>query len=384
MLYTGLYQTLTVSRISEHGLYLSDEEGAEVLLPNRYVSLEDKVGDKIEVFVYHDTLNRLTATRERPMATIGEVAALECVDKNVHGAFLNWGITAKDLFVPNREQNFPMEIGRRYVVYLYRDVVTDRVVATARLAKHIGNSEIVVREREDVEIVVAQRIERGFRVVINNRNWGVVYDNQLFEPLHIGDKRRGYISRVTDERRIDVMLRQQGYDEVRSSAVRLAALAQQNDGILPLSDNSSPEEIKQRAQMSKKVFKKALGYLMSHGATRQTERGLEIIGQMEQLSNEQKSVEQKSTNTAPKSPQRAESADRRERRAERKEQSDRTIRKEHTERPERKERQQRTDRAERTERTERTEKPAAVSHKTRTEREGNRHAYTKFLRTKSE
>lgn len=370
MLYTGLYQTLTVSRISEHGLYLSDEEGAEVLLPNRYVSLEDKVGDKIEVFVYHDTLNRLTATRERPMATIGEVAALECVDKSVHGAFLNWGITAKDLFVPNREQNIPMEIGRRYVVYLYRDVVTDRVVATARLAKHIGNSEIVVREREDVEIVVAQRIERGFRVVINNRNWGVVYDNQLFEPLHIGDKRRGYISRVTDERRIDVMLRQQGYDEVRSSAVRLVTLAQQNDGILTLNDNSSPEEIKEVAQMSKKVFKKALGYLMSHGVTRQTERGLEIVGQVEE-----QSVEQKSTHTAPKSPKKTESTDRRERRTNRKEQSDRTIRKEQTERTERKERQQRT---------ERTEKPSVVSHKTRTEREGNRHAYTKFLRTKSE
>ena len=368
MLYTGLYQTLTVARISEHGLYLSDEDGAEVLLPNRYVSLEDKVGDKIEVFVYHDTLNRLTATREHPFATIGEVAYLEVVDKSVHGAFMNWGITAKDLFVPNREQNFPMEIGRRYVVYLYRDTVTDRVVATARLAKHIGNSEIVVRDKEEVEIVVAQRIERGFRVVVNNRNWGVVYDNQLFEPLHVGDKRRGYVSRVTDERRIDVMLRQQGYDEVCSSAAKLVELAKQNNDILPLSDKSSPEEIKEVAQMSKKVFKKAVGYLMSHGLTTQTESGLKVMGEIDENIAKVKPAAQQ-----PAVQKRAERVPAKE---------------ERPARPER--RQERPARAEkRAERPAREQekseaKPAAPSQKSRTAREGNKHAYTKFLRTKSE
>lgn len=351
MLYTGLYQTLTVARISEHGLYLTDGEGAEVLLPNRYVSLEDKEGDQIEVFVYHDSSNRLIATRERPVATIGEVAYLEVVDKNVHGAFMNWGITAKDLFVPNREQNFPMEIGRRYVVYLYRDSVTDRVVATARLAKHIGNSEIVVRDKEEVEIVVAQRIERGFRVVVNNRNWGVVYDNQLYEPLHVGDRRRGYVSQVTDERRIDIMLRQQGYDEVISSAVRLVELAKQNNNILPLSDSSSPEEIKEMAHMSKKVFKKAVGYLMRHGLTNQTESGLEITGEVEQ--QEPKSAPTPPAKPAPKEPLSAP-----------KESRVRPARPERNSKPQK-----------------RAETPV-ITQKTRTEREGKHHAYTKFLRTK--
>lgn len=361
MLYIGLYQTLTVARISEHGLYLTDGEGAEVLLPNRYVSLEDKVGDSVEVFVYHDTLNRLTATREHPYATVGEVAYLEVVDKNVHGAFMNWGITAKDLFVPNREQNFPMEIGRKYVVFLYRDTVTDRVVASARLAKHVGNSEIVVREKEEVEIVVAQRIERGFRVVVNNRNWGVVYDSQLFEPLHIGDRRTGYVSRVTDERRIDVMLRQQGYDEVRSSAVKLAKLAKENGGILPLNDKSTPEEIKEVAQMSKKVFKKALGYLMSHNLTQTTEEGLRIVGEVEQYEN---SKQVKPVKSAPKPAQKPtpKEAKRREPKPEQKE---RKV----VERKEVKEEQKPT---------------PSVTPKSRTAREGTRHAYTKFLRTKSE
>ena len=369
MLYTGLYQTLTVARISEHGLYLTDGEGAEVLLPNRYVSLEDKEGDQIEVFVYHDSSNRLIATRERPAATIGEVAYLEVVDKNVHGAFMNWGITAKDLFVPNREQNFPLEIGRRYVVYLYRDTVTDRVVATARLAKHIGNSEIVVRDKEEVEIVVAQRIERGFRVVVNNKNWGVVYDNQLYEPLHVGDRRRGYVSQVTDERRIDIMLRQQGYDEVISSAVRLVELAKQNNNILPLSDSSSPEEIKEQAHMSKKVFKKAVGYLMRHGLTNQTESGLEITGEVDP--QEVKTVMPVAPKQHPAPIKKFEPREPREPKAENKPR---------TPKPERTEKSQ--PKAERSERVQR--KPdAPISQKTRTEREGKHHAYTKFLRTKS-
>ncbi len=264
MLHTGLYQTLSVNRISEHGLYLADNEGQEVLLPNRYVSLNDKVGDQIEVFIYHDTENRLTATRERPFATIGEVAWLEVVDKNIHGAFMNWGITAKDLFVPNSNQNYPMEIGRRYVVYLYRDNLTERVVATARLNKYISNSEITLRRGDQVDILVAQRIERGFRVVINNRNWGVLYDNQIFSPVHIGDRLTAYVSQVTDEHRIDLMLRQEGYDEVPASAERLEEIIRQAGGTLYLTDRSTPEEIKEQAQMSKKLFKRVVGYLLSH------------------------------------------------------------------------------------------------------------------------
>ncbi len=264
MFHTGLYQTLSVSRISEHGLYLADEEGQEVLLPNRYVSLNDKVGDQIEVFIYHDTENRLTATREHPMATIGEVAWLEVVDKNIHGAFMNWGITAKDLFVPNSNQNYPMEIGRRYVVYLYRDNLTERVVASARLNKFISNSEIAVRRGEQVDILVAQRIELGFRVVINNRNWGVLYDNQIYSPVHIGDKLTAYISNITSENRIDVMLRQQGFDEVQASAERLETILRQAGGTLHLTDRSTPEQIKEQTQMSKKLFKRVVGYMLSH------------------------------------------------------------------------------------------------------------------------
>ena len=218
MLQAGSYHTLTVNRISDYGLYLADEEGNEVLLPNRYVSLADRIGDTKEVFVYHDTENRLTATTERPYAAAGETAFLEVVDKNLHGAFLAWGITAKDLFVPNSNQSFRMEPGKRYVVFVYRDNLSGRVVATTKLNGFISNESVSVRPRQRVDILVARRIPVGYRVVVENRHWGVLYDNQLFRPIHIGDRLEGYVNRITEEGRVDISLQRQGFDEVKDAA----------------------------------------------------------------------------------------------------------------------------------------------------------------------
>ena len=161
MLQAGSYHTLTVNRISDYGLYLADEEGNEVLLPNRYVSLADRIGDTKEVFVYHDSEDRLTATTERPYAVAGEAAFLEVVDKNLHGAFLAWGITAKDLFIPNSNQAFRMEPGKRYAVFVYRDNISGRVVATTKLNGFISNESVSVRPRQRVDILVARRIPVG-------------------------------------------------------------------------------------------------------------------------------------------------------------------------------------------------------------------------------
>lgn len=263
MLQAGSYQTLTVSRISDHGIYLADAEGNEVLLPNRYVSLEDRPGDTKEVFVYHDSENRPIATTERPYAVAGEAAFLEVVDKNLHGAFLAWGITAKDLFIPNANQAFRMEPGRRYPVFVYRDNVSGRVVATTKLNGFISNETITVRPRQQVDILVARRIPVGYRVIVENRHWGILYDNQLFRPVQPGDRLRGYVNRITEDGRIDISLQQQGFDEVKDAARRLAALLDQAGGTLALNDKSAPEEVAALTGMSKKVFKRALGHLMS-------------------------------------------------------------------------------------------------------------------------
>ena len=266
MLQAGNYHTLTVSRYSDHGIYLSDDEGNEVLLPNRYTSLEDRKGDLKRVFIYHDSDNRLIATTETPAAVAGEAAYLKVVDKNIHGAFLEWGITAKDLFLPNSNQTFSLTIGNKYIVFLYRDNISGRVVASTKLNAFISNSNITVRPREKVDILVSRRLEKGFRVIVNNRNWGMIYDNQIFSPVSIGDRLTGYVSRITDDNRIDISLQQQGFDQVRSSADKLLDLVILNGGSLPLNDKSSPEEVAATTGMSKKVFKRSLGYLLSRGA----------------------------------------------------------------------------------------------------------------------
>lgn len=261
MLQAGEYQTLRISRIADPGIYLTDEEGAEVLLPNRYVSLSDHVGDLVEVFVYHDSENRLIATREKPLAVVGEAAVLEAVDRNAHGVFLAWGITAKDLFMPNRNVPFEVQMGGHYLVYLYRDPLTGRVVATTKLGKYISNAEIGVRAHEQVDLLVARRMEMGYRVVINNRHWGMIYNDQIFSPIKVGDRLTGYVHRISADGRIDVMLQQEGRQLRDSSAERLLKLLQKSGGRLPLDDNSSPEEIASLTGLSKKSFKKAVGAL---------------------------------------------------------------------------------------------------------------------------
>lgn len=261
MLTAGEYHSLRISRIADPGIYLVDDEGTEVLLPNRYVSLSDRVGDLAEVFIYHDSENRLIATREKPLATVGEAALLEAVDRNAHGVFLAWGITAKDLFMPNRNVPYEVQMGGRYLVYLYRDELTGRVVATTKLNKYISNAEITVRAREQVDVLVARKMEMGYRVVVNNRHWGMIYNDQIFSPIKLGDRLTGYVHRISQEGRIDIMLQQEGREQRDNASAKLLELLAKNKGTLSLGDKSSPEEIAALTGLSKKSFKRAVGAL---------------------------------------------------------------------------------------------------------------------------
>jgi predicted RNA-binding protein (virulence factor B family) len=262
----GRIQTLKVNRISDFGLYLIDEEGQEVLLPNRYVSLENKEGDEIEVFVYHDSEDRLVATTDRPLITEGKAAYLKVVDKNIHGAFLDWGLAGKDLFLPNRNQQGGVLAGKSYVVWLYVDNITGRCVATMKLKPFIDNDIITIKPRQKVDILIASESPIGYRAIIDSRHWGMLYKNQIFKPVKIGDRMEGYVRRITDDNRIDLTLRQEGYDGVANSADDLLALIKENGGEIAIGDNSSPEKIHAFTQMSKKVFKRAVGILLKRGA----------------------------------------------------------------------------------------------------------------------
>ncbi len=275
---TGEVQTLRVSRVSDYGLYLEDGEHNEVLLPNRYVSLAQKVGDEVEVFVYHDSEDRIVATTETPLIKAGEVSYLEVVDKNIHGAFLNWGISGKDLFLPNRNQQGGVVVGRRYFVYMYVDNVTGRCVATGKLKNFVNNEGVVtVAPRQEVDILVVSESPIGYRVVVENRHWGMIYKNQIFRKVEIGERCRAYVVRVTEDNRIDLSLQQQGFAQVKGSAEHICGELKRNGGFLPLGDDSAPEQVQQMLQMSKKQFKRSLGMLLSSGRVRIVESGIELV-----------------------------------------------------------------------------------------------------------
>ena len=275
---TGQIQTLKVSRISDFGLYLIDDEGAEVLHPNRFTRLDMKEGDEVEVFVYHDSEDRLVASTETPLIKVGEVAALKVVDKSIHGAFLEWGLSGKHLFLPNRNQQGSVIAGQKTVVYMYVDERTGRCVATNKIKPFIYNEEpLTVKVGDEVEVLVAFETPIGYRVVINNRHWAMIYKNQLFRPIRVGDKTRGWVRKITEDMRIDVSLQQTGLAEVETSVVKLEQMLKEHGGVLGVNDRSEPQDVARLTGMSKKVFKRALGMLLKQGKVRQTEYGIEVI-----------------------------------------------------------------------------------------------------------
>ena len=273
----GEIQTLRVARVSEFGLYLADEEGNEVLLPNRYVSLTQKVDDEVEVFVYHDSEDRIVATTETPKITAGKVAWLKVVDKNIHGAFLDWGITGKDLFLPNRNQQGGVLVGSYKPVYMYVDNITERCVATTKLKSYVNNEGVVtLSPRQKVEALIVSESEIGYRAIVESRHWGMIYKNQIFREVKLGDKVEAYVSRITEDNRVDLSLQQKGFAQVKDSAEVLYDAIVEAGGTLALTDNSSPEEIREQLNMSKKLFKRSLGVLMSHNRVEVGENGIKV------------------------------------------------------------------------------------------------------------
>ena len=264
MINSGSLNTLTMARATENGLYLTDNEGNEVLLPNRYVPDSYDIGDAMEVFVYHDSEDRMVATTETPRLMVGEVAVLEVVGTTRFGAFLDWGLP-KDLFVPIPNQLDPMRSGDKHAVTVYVDNASGRLVGTAKIARLINNENITVKPRQEVRIVIARRRERGFRVIIDGKHWGMLYDDQIFSDMGLGDTATAFVRKISDDGRIDVSLQKQGFDQVKVAADAILELLGENGGKLDVGDDSTPDEVRLTVGMSKKVFKRAVGFLMRAG-----------------------------------------------------------------------------------------------------------------------
>ena len=259
-------------------MFLSDVEGEEVLLPNQYITDEMQVGDQIKVFVYLDSEDRPVATTQTPKIVRNEFAYLEVKDVSEHGAFLDWGLI-KDLFVPFREQPKPMEIGEGYVVFLYLDQKTQRLLASAKIDKFLESERLTVAEGDEVDLLIWQKTDLGYNVVVNQYHKGLIYANEVFQPLKIGDSLKGYVKKIREENKLDISLQKTGYEVVEPVAKQILEEIEKGKGFLALSDNSSPEDIYQKLKISKKVFKKAIGGLYKQGMIRITSDGIYLIGE---------------------------------------------------------------------------------------------------------
>lgn len=257
----GKYNELRVNREVDFGVYLIDDEGNEVLLPKRYVTDRMPVGARLRVFVYNDSENRPVATTETPTAIVGETALLRVKAVNAVGAFMDWGLVAKDLLVPFREQRVDMKAGRSYVVHVYLDETSGRIVASAKLDKFLSQERPTYYHRQRVEVLVVQRTELGFKVIVNDSHWGMVYHNEIMGDVNIGDRLTGYVKQVRDDDKVDVTLAKIEKARVDDLTTVIVDYLSNHGGMMSLTDKSSPEEIFKVFRCSKKDFKKALGQL---------------------------------------------------------------------------------------------------------------------------
>ena len=242
----------------------------------RYVPKNVKPGDEVEVFIYHDNEGRLIATTARPFAAVGEFKLMEVKSVNQMGAFLDWGIM-KDLLVPFKEQKTAMQEGRWYLVYVRLDHVTQRIMASARIDKFLNNVPPTYKVNEEVNILIAEETEIGYKVIINNKHWGLIYHSEVFQRLEKGEERKAYIKAVREDEKIDVSLTQLGYEKVGGVASIILESLEAQSGFLNVHDKSDPELIYSLFRCSKKSFKQAIGTLYKQKLITIEEDGIRLI-----------------------------------------------------------------------------------------------------------
>lgn len=276
MVKIGNYNTLEIVKIVDFGVYLDGGNGVEILLPSRYINEVPHVGDVLDVFVYTDSEDRLIATTERPYLTVGEFGYLRVVQVNSVGAFLDWGLP-KNLLVPFREQKLRMIQDKSYLVYVYLDDATKRIVASAKVDKFIGNKFPDYKRGAKVEILVYQQTEIGYKAIVDNLYAGMLYENELYRSVNPGERLEAYVKTVRDDGKIDLTLSGSAGDRVQELADRIYKWMVSNGGEVSLCDKSSPEEIKKEMSCSKKDFKKAVGQLFKSRKIELLPNGMRIV-----------------------------------------------------------------------------------------------------------
>ena len=273
----GKRNTLSIVRAATPGLYLDGGALGEILLPGRYIPPDLKPKDKLDVFVYRDSEDRLVATTETPLATVGEFAYLKVlsVNRNV-GAFLDWGL-AKDLLLPFREQDFPVRPGDSVIVHVGLDEKTKRIVASTRINRHLSRDTPVYRDGQQVNLLILGRTPLGYNAIVENAHRGLLFHNNLTTPLLPGQKVKGFVKTVRPNGKIDLSLDAAGYKRVAPLTDQIVQALERGGGHLAFDDDSPPETIRQEFGVSKKAFKQALGHLYKARRIRFQNPGIELL-----------------------------------------------------------------------------------------------------------
>jgi len=260
MIRIGEYNTLRVDRILEQGAYLEDEDNRSVLLPKRYVPPGTKLEDNLEVFIYNDSEDRVIATTDTPKIFLDDFAMLKAVSNTKFGTFMDWGL-AKDLLIPFREQNKELQEDYYYLIFLYLDEETNRLVGSNKISKYLDNRDLEIKAGDEVDLIIWSKTDLGVKVIINGIHLGMVYHNEVFTDLKMGERRKGFVKLIRDDNKIDVSLQKIGYGNIEPNAKLILEKLQENEGFLPLNDKSDPALISTMFGMSKKTFKKSIGAL---------------------------------------------------------------------------------------------------------------------------
>jgi predicted RNA-binding protein (virulence factor B family) len=275
MIELGQYNTLKIARKVDFGVFLSDGID-EVLLPKKNLSPEMEIGMNLEVFIYKDSEDRTIATLQKPLAVVGEFAFLLVKEVNTFGAFMDWGLE-KDLLVPFSEQDKKLEAGRSYVVYVYLDKLTKRIVASSKINRYAKNEEITLTENEEVEVLIFKETDLGYGAIINNLYQGLLYKNEVFSPLHVGDKKRAWVKTIREDGKIDLRLQKVGFELSDDAQALIMQKLNDAGGFLALHDGSDPKLIQQQLGISKKTFKKAVGGLFKFKLILLEKDGIRLI-----------------------------------------------------------------------------------------------------------
>lgn len=260
MIIIGHYNSLRVDRILEQGAYLEDQDGNSVLLPKRYLGANLKIDDEITVYVYNDSEDRPVATTEKPFIELNDFAMLKAIGNTKYGTFMDWGL-AKDLLIPFREQNKEMREGYYYLIYLYLDEETNRLVGSNKITKYLKNIKPELKEGDEVDLIIWNKTDLGVKVIVNGIHQGLLYNNEIFNELKMGDRTKGFVKLIREDNKLDISLQKQGYSNIEPNAKKILEKLESNRGFLALNDKSEPNLISAALGMSKSTFKKSLGAL---------------------------------------------------------------------------------------------------------------------------